>query len=247
MGHPAGKERKGVLKSQELGEFELRPGLSLRLGRHRDNDVVLDDVSVSRFHARVTWDAELELPVVFDNGSQNGTFVDEVKVRSAEQLRDGAKLAIGPFVLRVALQGVGEMPAILKDTGDMVALFSESGDELGGVIGPGPHGVRELMERLESERRTGTLQLRAEVQATVVYCLGRIMTADVPGHGQGLRALERILQLRRGEFSFTRELEPQEEALNLWVSDFIRSRERRDDETTKRFGPTQRSKRPPLT
>jgi hypothetical protein len=242
---PHSDERRCEISSLEYGAFTLLPGGSLRIGRHKDNNIVLDDASVSRFHARLTWDAKIERPVVFDNGSQNGTLVDEHSVKTAEPLRDKAAIAIGPFILRVKLLGCGETPALLRDANDMVTLFSDDGpEEEAGVIGPGVHGIRELLERLENERRTGTLRIEAEIKASAVLCLGRLMTASVPGYGAGLRALERILAFRRGSWRFTRELEPQEEALNMWVSDFIRARDRTDEETTQRFKGTKAVRRP---
>ncbi|HBP20272.1 MAG TPA: hypothetical protein DEA08_21090 [Planctomycetes bacterium] len=245
-------ERRCVIHSLEFGDFDLRPGQSLRIGRHRDNDIVLEDAMVSRFHARITWDPSIERPVIFDNGSQNGTTVDEQPVGAAEPLRNKAKIGVGPFILRIQLLGCGETPAILRETDDFVTLFSDDMPDLSGLLGPGILSSRELFERLESERRTGTLEFTFDPNKSkgdkgrgkVVYCLGRIMTADVPGYGSSLRALEHLLNLRRAEYRFTRELEPQEDSLNMWFSDFLRARERTDEETTQRFKPTKRIPRP---
>lgn len=229
-------ERLCKVHSLEFGTFELKPGGSLRVGRHQDNDIVAKDTMVSRFHARITWEQKLERPVVFDNGSQNGTIVDGETVRTAEPLRDGVKITIGPFVFRVELIGCGETPAVLKDTNDMVTLFSEDGPDLTGKLTP-QETIRLLTQRLESERRTGTLKLDFDDsrKARIVYCLGRVMTCEISGDGTGLRALERILLAKKGSFTFSRELEPQEEALNLWVSDFLRSRNLDPGDSTQRF------------
>lgn len=214
------------IETVEHGVVELRPGETLRVGRHRDNDLVLSDSMVSRFHARITWDEQVGLPVLFDNGSQNGTQINDEKVRTAETLSDKARVVIGPFVLKIEIRGVDSDPAVLKDTNELVTLFSDDGPKIEGKLGPGGFKLRSIMEELETGRRTGTLKLRfAGGAGTVVYCLGRIMSADVPGHGRRTRALERILGLTAGEFEFTRELEPQEEAMNLWLSDYLRSRD----------------------
>lgn len=236
------------LKSLEFGEFELRPGDSMRVGRHKENEIVLDDSSVSRFHVRITWDPGARRPTLFDNGSQNGTYVDEEKVQGAKKLQDKVKIAIGPFVLRVHLENCSDQPAILTDTTDMVTLFTDDGPDVEeGVIAAGVHSVRELMERFENDRRTGTLKIDQAPPIVVTYCLGRIMSADIPTYGRGLRALERVLSLRSGNWRFTRELEPQEDAMNLWVSDFLRAREKSSgDDTehgTQRFKSTHRIRR----
>jgi pSer/pThr/pTyr-binding forkhead associated (FHA) protein len=205
---------------------ELRPGETVRVGRHRDNDLVLSDSMVSRFHARITWDEQVGLPVLFDNGSQNGTQINDQSVRTAETLADKTRVVIGPFVLMIEIRGVDSDPAVLKDTNELVTLFSDDGPMVKGRLGFGGFKLRSIMEELETGRRTGTLKLSFPGAAgTVVYCLGRIMSADVPGHGRRTRALEQILQLQEGSFEFTRELEPQEEAMNLWLSDYLRSRD----------------------
>lgn len=240
MKKKAVEKRLCKLHSLEWGTFELEPGGSLRVGRHRDNDIVINEKLVSRFHARFTWDKEMERPAVFDNSSQNGTKVDGELIKTAKLLRDEAKVSIGAYVFRVQLFGCGETPALLKDTDDMVALFTDDGPDLTGKLTE-KFQATQLMQRLEGERRTGTLFLdtKDDKQFKVIFCLGRVMSCSIPGYGEGLRALERILRMRSGEFRFSRDLEPQEKSLNLWVSDFIRSRNSRGD-PTERFHPTQK-------
>ena len=51
-------------------------GTPVSLGRAADNAVVLDDASVSRYHARIEW-VEAQ-PYVTDLGSANGTIVNDV-------------------------------------------------------------------------------------------------------------------------------------------------------------------------
>jgi pSer/pThr/pTyr-binding forkhead associated (FHA) protein len=247
MGRPGAGERLCKLHSLEFGTRELRPGGSIRCGRHRDNDMQMTDTMVSRFHARFTWDKEMDRPVVFDNGSQNGTQVDGETVRNATPLRDGARVSIGPFVVKVELLGCADIPALIKDTGDMVTLFSDDGPDLEGKI-PSSEALRELMLQLERERRTGTLKMKLKVgkaeasKAVVTYCLGRIMAAEIKD-GKGLRALERILLSAGGAYAFSRELEPREDALNMWVSDYLRSRNLDPADKTQKFKPTQKIRR----
>jgi hypothetical protein len=226
----------------KLGTHELRPGGSLRVGRHAENDLQLPDTMVSRFHARFTWDARMDCPVVFDNGSQNGTTVDGKRVRNATPLEDGAKVVIGPYTFTAEMVGGADAgPAILKNTGEMVSLFSEDLEsaELEGMAGS-PGALRETLQVIERERRTGTLVLRLHggERATMTYCLGRIMAATIPD-GKGLRALERILTAPAASYRFRGEFEPVEDALNMWVSDYLRSRNL-DGPGTQRFRTTTR-------
>jgi hypothetical protein len=232
------------LHSLEFGSFQLKPGESLRVGRHADNDLHIQDSTISRFHARFAWDKEMERPVVFDNGSQNGTFVDGEKVRTATPLRDQAKIGLGEFMLKVELLGCADTPAVLKGTGDMVTLFSDDGPPIEGELAS-RDAVRELLQQIERERRTGTLclTLAHQGEGEITYCLGRVMAAEI-SDGRGLRALEMILRAPGGTFRFSRELEPREDALNLWISDYLRSRNTEPGQTTQRVTATSKRKRP---
>src|SRR5919109_5532788 len=71
----------------------------LVVGRAPMCDVVIDDVSVSRTHARLR--ADNGRLVVTDLGSRNGTIVDGVSVRQAE-LQPGAVVAFGGVPVRVS-------------------------------------------------------------------------------------------------------------------------------------------------
>lgn len=83
-----------VRKGAQLGEqfFLDRPTLSV--GRDPENDIFLNDMTVSRAHAVLTVsDAGV---TVKDAGSLNGTYVNGVCVDSAD-LRNGDVLQIGTF------------------------------------------------------------------------------------------------------------------------------------------------------
>ncbi len=235
-------ERLCKLHSLEYGDFTLKPGESLRAGRHLDNDLHIQDSMISRFHARITWDKEMERPVVFDNGSQNGTFVDDERVQTATPLRDQSKIKIGEFVLKVELIGCSDTPAVLKGTGDMVTLFSDDAPPLEGDLA-NRDAIREVLQKIERERRTGTLRMNLlrQGKGEITYCLGRVMAVGV-SDAQGLRALEMILRAPGGKYEFSRELEPREDALNLWISDYLRSRN--SGQSTQKFNPTTKLKRP---
>lgn len=72
-------------------------GRTLRIGREPGNDLVLDDLRVSRNHARVA--VGPDGTVLEDLGSQNGTFVNGRLVERV-RLSDGDLVGIGGFTLR---------------------------------------------------------------------------------------------------------------------------------------------------
>src|ERR1700760_2301944 len=82
------------------GEDRVAPltGGRTRLGRGSDNDVILADVSVSRYHAEIL--REGNGWVVHDLKSTNGVEVNRVPVEKAP-LRPGDLLPIGSFAVRL--------------------------------------------------------------------------------------------------------------------------------------------------
>ena len=97
---PHGKDF-GVADDANFAVYPLakKPGASfpdrITIGRTPNNDIVIVDHSVSRFHAYLRFDGKEW--VVADAGSKNGTYVDGARVANAAQvpLRDGASLRFG--------------------------------------------------------------------------------------------------------------------------------------------------------
>ena len=72
-------------------------GRGITVGRTGNNDVVLDDGSVSRFHAWFALEEGLEGFLLTDAGSKNGSWVGGVRLtpRRAVSVEDGARLRFG--------------------------------------------------------------------------------------------------------------------------------------------------------
>lgn len=68
----------------------------IRLGRHPDSEIILDDITVSRRHATI--ERQRESYTVSDGGSLNGTYVNQQRIDHAE-LHHGDELQIGKFRL----------------------------------------------------------------------------------------------------------------------------------------------------
>jgi pSer/pThr/pTyr-binding forkhead associated (FHA) protein len=81
-----------TLQDLVLKEYSLTDGANLTVGRVLGNDIVLEDVTVSRLHATI--EVKGQKLLVSDQGSKNGTVVNGRKVRSAE-LYDGDIVRIG--------------------------------------------------------------------------------------------------------------------------------------------------------
>ena len=81
----------------------------ISVGRVQGNDLMLPKGNVSKHHARLTFrDSRF---VVTDLKSTNGTYVNGRKIAQATIVREGDKIYVGDFVLRVeAAQAVAPPP-----------------------------------------------------------------------------------------------------------------------------------------
>jgi hypothetical protein len=79
--------------------------MGVTLGRVDSNDLVLDDASVSRFHAWLQLDERTQQWSLTDAESRNGTWVNAQKCepRKRTPLNDGADIRLGDATLRFFL------------------------------------------------------------------------------------------------------------------------------------------------
>ena len=89
-----------VLLILEDGRQLAVPNGSLRIGRALDNDLVIADSRVSRYHAQIVRDPHG--PLVRDLGSTNGTAVGGRPV-SEDRLADGDRLSLGGYQIEVRI------------------------------------------------------------------------------------------------------------------------------------------------
>ena len=80
-----------MMRGEELKEYVFERDV-VTIGAMEDNDLVLDDDTVSRNHCRITREGDQYL--LIDNGSTNGTFINRVRVREAF-LHEGCTLTCG--------------------------------------------------------------------------------------------------------------------------------------------------------
>ena len=81
---------------------------TLRVGRMPENDLVIDNLGVSRFHARL----QLEERRVFleDAGSENGCLVNGERVAGRREIAPGDRISIGKHELRVRSASAADEP-----------------------------------------------------------------------------------------------------------------------------------------
>jgi len=86
-----------VIYGPELGKRVQLGTAPFEIGRSSKNDLFLDQESISRHHARITFDGTQYW--VADNNSTNGTYVNDEAVRE-QRLRDGDQIRIGRSILK---------------------------------------------------------------------------------------------------------------------------------------------------
>ena len=85
-----------IIKGPQTGNVFRLKGPVVTIGRDPANSIFLNDMTVSRSHARIEFTSSGA--VIEDLGSLNGTWVDGAIVTSAV-LRDGSTVQIGTFTL----------------------------------------------------------------------------------------------------------------------------------------------------
>ena len=86
-----------VIYGSELGRRVQLGSAPFEIGRSSSNDLFIDQESISRHHARISFDGSSYW--VSDLGSTNGTYVNDDLVRE-QRLRDGDQVRIGRSILK---------------------------------------------------------------------------------------------------------------------------------------------------
>lgn len=189
-----------------VGDARELTGDLLRIGAAPDNDLVLEDSTVSRYHCVIRVEGDRFL--VEDLDSTNGTFVDSVQVR-AGFLRSGCSLWLGKTRLR--------FEAVDED----VPIVPSKASRFGEVLGAHPtmRTIYAILERvaptdttivLEGETGTGKdvvarsvhqRSSRADGPFVVFDCSAvprNLVESELFGHERG--AFTGALATRRGLF-----------------------------------------------
>jgi hypothetical protein len=89
----------GLQFIQESGKINTFTALPISLGRDAQNNLVLDDDTVSAQHARVDYDEIVGAIYIQDLDSDNGIYIDGYPTRK-NILVDGARIRLGEVELR---------------------------------------------------------------------------------------------------------------------------------------------------
>jgi hypothetical protein len=101
-----------ALVIQHTGQVFPLTQQPVTIGRGAANTLILADPEVSGNHATIFWQADLDLFVIQDVGSANGTFVNGHRIIEPQPLRDGDLVQTGNTLIDVRLQRVHKTPAL---------------------------------------------------------------------------------------------------------------------------------------
>ena len=195
-----------VIKGTQRGTEFVITGDLFRVGKAAENDLALDDETVSRIHFEIVRDAKGYL--VRDLKSTNGTFLDGAEVKEA-YLRAGSVIRIGsselkftPFEERIEI-----LPSEKEQLGEMVGRSPAMREIFGLVERIAPTDATVL---IEGETGTGKdmiartlhqLSRRAVHPFIVVDCgavAGTLIESELFGHEKG--AFTGAVTARQGAF-----------------------------------------------
>ena len=179
----------------QLGKRYVLEASPTSIGRGQDNHVVLDSDSVSRRHCHIERRASAGWFAV-DDGSTNGTYVNDDHIRGPVRLRSGDRVKVGPTIFKY-LSGT-----------DVESLYHEEIYRITIIDGlTQAHNKRHLFEALEKEitrsRRHG------RDLACIMFDIDHFKKInDTHGHLAGdyvLKEVARVVRSRlRGEETFAR-------------------------------------------
>ena len=87
-----------VIYGPDLGRRAALARTTFEIGRSSKCDLSIDQESVSRHHARITWTQGFH--AIEDLGSTNGTFIGDTRVKGRLPLRHGDQVKVGRSILK---------------------------------------------------------------------------------------------------------------------------------------------------
>lgn len=186
------------------GEFPLRSGREIVIGRSSELDMVLVEDMVSRRHARLSMNGTRV--TIEDLGSTNGTFVNGEKVQQAE-LKVGDRILIGTSILKLVQQEEGSRPLDVETVRDEMARAAQAGRAPGAMSGRIDEvPIPDLLQLFQTSKKNGILTVRnGEHEGRVYLRAGRVFYAVIDGaHDLGpQKSFYRIITWDRGSFELT--------------------------------------------
>lgn len=136
--------------------LNFSPGERKTVGRTRENDLPIDDISVSKFHASLAFNSEGSL-VVADTGSTNGTFINDSRIAygKAVGITTQDRLRFGSVGVRLS------MPSVVLNSGE-----SPASDEVTEAFSASVLPGKEMKEDEQQEAASDHTEIETEMPNT---------------------------------------------------------------------------------
>ena len=192
------------------------------VGRSNTSDLTIPSQRVSRQHAEIFH--KNAGYVLRDLGSQNGTLVNGKRIRGERRLSDGDEIEFGPYLCTFREGGARGL-----DVSDSNAMTQPMvGDAMAGRLDQ--INLVELLQTLEFNKKSGTLEVfGSDGEGSVVLKDGAPKFAE-HGQLQGEEAIYVLIGFTDGQFSFSPEIETQDENVTRGMGSILMEACRRIDE-----------------
>jgi pSer/pThr/pTyr-binding forkhead associated (FHA) protein len=158
-----------LLAGREVRRYPLAAARTT-IGRDSESDIVIDNLSVSRNHAVISYADGI--CVIEDAGSSNGTLVEGMRISTPTPLEDGREAVIGKHTVRYVAR------ALRREAGT-----AKSGDLDKTVFMRAPQFESPVTAKVPIL----TLGGRSMVVERMPFVLGSDPSADLPLEGRGIR------------------------------------------------------------
>lgn len=135
--------------------YELHDGVNT-IGRHPDNKICHDHLSLSRHHAQILVDGNAAL--IVDCQSRNGTYVNNLRIQRRE-LKDGDQLRFGEVLFRYAQGKVKPSFDLVKPIAGDITQISDLLDQDSSASG----SAIKLRQTSREQRNLDKLNLLLEI------------------------------------------------------------------------------------
>jgi pSer/pThr/pTyr-binding forkhead associated (FHA) protein len=192
------------------------------IGRADTNTIILTEPRVSRLHALIEWQKDMDMFVIADLGSKNGTHLNGYKIapNDPHPIGDWNKIRITSTVFTVRFV---DDPSIIKnefkelrermhqnvtEVISIAEIQAHKEQQPPGISGDLEHLCPvELFQMLESGKKTGMLSLKTDRgEGTYSFEHGNVVSAAFANLAAE-KAVYEVLTFNAGTFAFT----PQEE------------------------------------
>ncbi len=222
--------------------IRLQPNQHITIGREKYNDVVLNDLLVSRQHAEISW--KKDQFVIKDLKSRNGTYVNNKQI-TTKGLTEGDVIKIGgyEFTLRTATHMDVEQ-FLLREKVRMSTQQTLTGSDLGlrfsdkGFSGSlAALSMEEIVQTLSQCLKTGVLTIKkpkeVEHSGFLYFENGEIVHGEMDGL-DGLDAVLHIINLNEGQFEFQNDIAPLSHTVEQSTISILLEAARKKDESHRR-------------